>query len=126
MPSGSTGRWVHSMIGCWRPTVSAILGAERRRKDAMAGHVSRREIRIGLVAALPVESAAIRLVLDDVTPLQVRGDPNLYQLATVPSGSPGRPHRVVAAMQSDDGNRNASAVCTDLARSFPDLEHVLM
>src|SRR5262245_3496885 len=83
-------------------------------------------IGIGLVAALAVESAAVQLMVDDVVREPVAGDPNLYRSGWLPSRDPRRPHRVVLAVQTRDGTRNAAALCANLARSFPDLRHVLL
>src|SRR5689334_25413655 len=60
-------------------------------------------IVIGLVTALPVESAAIRVMADGVRPVSVPGDPNLYFLAEMPSRDGSR-HTVVIASQVQDGN----------------------
>ncbi|MBU2667888.1 hypothetical protein KOI35_30690 [Actinoplanes bogorensis] len=81
---------------------------------------------VALVTALPVECAAARQMLDDPVERRVAGDPNHYVTGTVPSSDPRRPHRVVVALQARDGTRNAAAICTDLARSFPGLEVFLM
>src|SRR5687767_12089720 len=82
-------------------------------------------IVIGLVTALPVESAAVRVMADDVRPLSVPGDPNLYFAAEMPSRGGGR-HTVVIASQVQDGNRGAAAICAGLARSFPNLRHIVL
>jgi nucleoside phosphorylase len=84
------------------------------------------EVRVGLVAALPVEAAALRLVIDDVRAQSLPDDPNRYHIGTLPSTTPGHAHRVVAALQAYDGTRSAAAICTDLARSFPQLRIVIM
>src|SRR5262249_4475507 len=44
----------------------------------------------------------------------------------VPSRDPDRPHRVVVATQVQDGTRNAAAICTNMARSFPSLRCIVM
>lgn len=82
-------------------------------------------IVIGLVTALPVESAAIRVMADDVRRVSVPGDPGLYFLAEMPSRDGGR-HTVVIASQVQDGNRGAAAICAGLARSFPSLRHIVL
>jgi nucleoside phosphorylase len=80
----------------------------------------------GLVTALPVECAAMRLMVDDLRPAAVPGDDNLYDVGLLPSSVAGRPHRVVLALQAQDGTRHAAAVATHLVRSFPTLRHVVM
>jgi nucleoside phosphorylase len=92
----------------------------------MAAVPAAAESSIGSVTALPVESAAVRLMVDDLVDEPVRGDPNHYQSGWVPSREPERRHRVVVAMLTRDGTRNAAAICTDLARSFPGLRVFVM
>jgi nucleoside phosphorylase len=89
-------------------------------------HVSIPEITIGLVTALPVESAAMRLMVDKLEPIHVQGDRNLYSAGQVPSRVGSRPHGVVLARQTRDGTREAAAIATGMARSFPHLRHVVM
>lgn len=79
----------------------------------------------GLVTALPVEAAAVRMVVDGLEPLRVAGDPNLYSAGWVPARGGGR-HRVVLVNQVRDARPDAASVATDLARSFPGLRAVVM
>lgn len=88
--------------------------------------VSTTDITVALVTALAVESAAVRLMIDDGRNHAVSRDRNRYLVGWIPSRDSERPHRVVTVLQAQDGTRNAAAVCTDLARSFPDLRLVLM
>jgi nucleoside phosphorylase len=82
---------------------------------------------IGIVTALPVESAAVRLVADGLESAPARaGDPNLYRFATMPSTDAGRPHKVILALQPRDGTRGASAICASMAQSFPRLRAIVM
>lgn len=83
-------------------------------------------VTIGLVTALPIESAAMRLMVDDCRDHRVVGDSNRYQLATVPSTTAGSPHRVVLTVLPADGTRNAAAICADLLRSFPSIRVIVM
>jgi nucleoside phosphorylase len=84
------------------------------------------EVRVGVVTALPWECAAARLFVDDLRGLSVLGDPNHYGSGWMPSKDPSRPHRVVVALQAQDGTRNAAALCSDMARSFPELQVFVM
>lgn len=86
----------------------------------------RHDVRVGIVTALPVECAAVRLVVEDLHDGHVSGDPNHYLAGWLPSKEDDRPHRVVVAMQTQDGTRNAAAICTDLTRSFPGVRCVIM
>jgi len=83
-------------------------------------------ILIGLVTALPVEWAALQLMIEDAVPVDVDGDPSLYLHGTMPSRVPGRLHHVIAVRQVIDGNRSAAVVSTRLASSFPNLRHLVM
>ena len=81
---------------------------------------------VGLVTALPIECAAMRFMVDELEPVTVAGDRGVYHTGTLPSRTPGRPHRVVQPQQAGDGTRHAAAVATGRARSFPSLRHVVM
>jgi nucleoside phosphorylase len=84
------------------------------------------EISIGIVTALPIECAAVRLVVDELSQQAAPGDPHHYRSGWLPSSEPGRPHRVVVALQTDDGTRNAAAICAHMARSFPGMGTFIM
>lgn len=84
------------------------------------------DVHVGIVTALPVECAAVRLLVDDVAEQPATGDPNRYVAGWLPSRDQGRPHRVIVALQTQDGTRNAAAICTDLTRSFPNVRCVVM
>lgn len=84
------------------------------------------DIRIALVTALAVESAAARLMVDDPSPILVHNDPNLYVVGQIPSRGNGLAHKVVLARQTRDGTRDAATIASDLARSFPTLVQVVM
>jgi nucleoside phosphorylase len=58
--------------------------------------------------------------------VSVTGDPNHYHVGPLPSSDPDRPHRVVVTILPQDGTRNASAVSSDLVRSFPSVRCVVM
>lgn len=68
----------------------------------------------------------MRLIIGDLHHLSVQADPNQYVSGWMPSKDPHRPHRVVSALQVHDGTRNASALCADMARSFPELRVFVM
>ncbi|HZN17877.1 MAG TPA: hypothetical protein VFB84_06750 [Micromonosporaceae bacterium] len=87
---------------------------------------SQTDVHVGIVTALPVESAAVRLLVDELRYEPAPGDPNHYLTGLLPSKDEGQPHRVVVAMQTQDGTRNAAAICTDLSRSFPTMRCIIM
>jgi nucleoside phosphorylase len=83
-------------------------------------------VTIGLVTALPIESAAMRLLIDNDVAYTAPGDRGRYRLGTVPSTSVEHPHQVALTVLPLDGTRNAAAVCADLLRSFPAVRAVVM
>ena len=89
----------------------------RRLRDAVTS---------GIVAALPVEAAAMAALVDDLRPFHMPEDPNNYRVGRLPSDDPDRPHRVALAILPRDGTRQAAVSCTNLLRTFPGIQCVLM
>ena len=83
-------------------------------------------VTVGIVTALAVEFAAVRSLVDGPVRLLIPDDPNHYFAGTVPSLDPHRRHGLVMAMLPQDNNKNAAAVCSDLLRSFPSIQTVIM
>ena len=65
-------------------------------------------VTIGLVTALPIESAAMRLLIDNDVAYTAPGDRGGYRLGTVPSTSVEHPHQVALTVLPLDGTRNAA------------------
>lgn len=86
----------------------------------------RDDVTIGIVAALPVESAAIMNLIADTAETRYEGDPNDYRVGHLDSAVPGRPHRVVLTVMANDNTRNAATVCTDMLRTFPRIRCVVL
>ncbi len=84
------------------------------------------EVTIGILAALPVEGAAIARLIDDLRPFQAGDDPSTYRIGQLPSSDPARPHRVALAVLPRDGTRYAAMMCTNLLRTFPGVRCVIM
>lgn len=84
------------------------------------------DVTIGVIAALSVEGAAMRALLDDPLTIRCEGDPNEYRVGHLDSVEPGRPHRIVLVTLPEDNNRNAASTCTDMLRSFPHIRCVIM
>ena len=81
---------------------------------------------IGIVTALPVEGAAVCLLINDLQSVRGVDDPNYYHCGWLPSADPSRPHQVVTTVMPRDGTRGAAAICTDLLRSFHTVRCVVM
>jgi len=90
------------------------------------GRRVRDEVTIGILAALPVEGAAMASLIDDARLFSFSEDPHDYRVGSLPSNDPGRPHRVAMAVLSRDGTRHAAATCADLLRTFPYVRCVVM
>lgn len=73
---------------------------------------------IGIVTALPIECFAVQLVLADVAEANAPGDRATYYTGEVPSRDPGRPHRVVLSLLTEDGGVAAAHRCANLQRSW--------
>jgi nucleoside phosphorylase len=86
----------------------------------------RDDVTIGIVAALPVESAAMANLIADTAEFSYDGDPNDYRVGRLDSAVPGRPHRVVLTVMPNDNTRNAATVCTDMLRTFPRIRCVAL
>ena len=83
------------------------------------------DVSIGIVTALPIEYAAMRLLLDDGREEALPGDHSSYLVGSLP-GQAGRAHGVALAMLTHDGTRNAAAVTTALLVRFPQIRCVVM
>lgn len=92
--------------------------------EATVKHV---EPTIGIVTALPEESAAVRMVLNGLVKSPAMfGDPNTYHTGTLPSTDKHLPHGVVLGLMTRDGTTDAAAMCVSMARSFPQLRIIVM
>jgi nucleoside phosphorylase len=84
------------------------------------------EVTIGILAALPVEGAAMARLIDDLQPFEMESDPNLYRVGSMPSKNPNHPHRVALAVLPKEGTRFAAMMCANLLRTFTQVRCVLM
>jgi nucleoside phosphorylase len=100
-----------------RPVTTAQ--APRRARSSLAP-------TIGIVTAMPVELAAMQALMDEGQRANIQGDPAHYVIGTLLSRSPNKPHRVVLTQMGDTGNDAAAGACTNLARSFESVGHVLL
>ncbi|MEU4236498.1 FxSxx-COOH system tetratricopeptide repeat protein [Actinoplanes sp. NPDC026619] len=84
-------------------------------------------VTIGIVAALWIEGLAMQELIDHVKPLPpIPDDPNHYHIGELPSSEPALAHTVVLTTMPKDSTRNAAAICTNLMRSFPHVQCVVL
>jgi nucleoside phosphorylase len=106
-------------------TMPPVPPPTRDAADDPAARV-RDEVTIGILAALPIEGAAMESLIDDARLFSFADDPHNYRVGSMPSNDPGRPHRVAMVVLSQDGTRHAAATCADLLRTFPCVRCVVM
>ena len=106
----------------------AALDRYRRRivTDQTAAARETRQPTIGIVTALPEEFAAMRALLEDGHEEPQDLDGSTYILGTLPSSIAARPHHVVVTQLTEAGNSLASAAGTNVSRTFPGVNHVIM
>ncbi|MFI7541675.1 hypothetical protein [Actinoplanes sp. NPDC049599] len=75
---------------------------------------------LGIVTALPVECFAVLQMLDDVVEVEAPDgrDESVYYAGTLPSLAPGRPHRIVVTVLTEDAGIAAANACTNMERSW--------
>jgi nucleoside phosphorylase len=83
-------------------------------------------VDFGIVTALPIEYAAIRLLLDRQQSMTLPRDPSHYLLGELPSTRSGRPHTVAVMVLPQDGTRSAAAACTGLLMGFHTIRTIVM
>jgi nucleoside phosphorylase/NTP pyrophosphatase (non-canonical NTP hydrolase) len=109
------------------PLLKLAVIPEDNSLPARLGKLLRAQtVRIGIVAALPKEFAAMRMMLEEETLNPVAGDPNDYIVGTIPTFDEGGYHTVVLTLLKEMGNNSAAATATHLLRSFPTVQDVLM
>ncbi|MEO3859629.1 CATRA conflict system CASPASE/TPR repeat-associated protein [Acrocarpospora sp. B8E8] len=81
---------------------------------------------LGIVTAMPEEFAAMYVMLQDRTRVNIANDRADYILGTLPGPDPDTPHRVVLTLLGDVGNDLAADGCANLARSFGSVALILM
>lgn len=84
------------------------------------------DVRVGIVTALPVERAALEVLVDGAADLSVKQDHHHYRLGWMPSSVAGRPHRVAIGMPTWDGTSSAAAIAAEMLRSFPNLDVLIV
>ncbi|MBS1622913.1 MAG: hypothetical protein JST83_02765 [Bacteroidetes bacterium] len=82
---------------------------------------------IGVVTALPKEFAAMRKVLDDEIPFAEKpdNDNNDYAIGLI-NNLDGKQTKVVIALMKEMGTNNAASTATNLLRSFPEINEIIV
>lgn len=84
-------------------------------------------IRLGIITALPKEFAAMKAMFQESRQYpQIADDPNIYEIGIIPTTDGSGSHIVVLTMLKEMGNNSAAAAATNLLRSFPNIEDILM
>lgn len=84
------------------------------------------EPTIGILTAMPLELHAMRSLLEDVRDASVPRDAAFYVSGTLPSRDDSVPHRVILAQTGATGNNAAADAATNLSRSFPTVDCLIM
>lgn len=83
-------------------------------------------VTIGIMAALPVEGAAVLRLMESVVPFSYPHDQNDYDVGLLPSSDPDQPHVVAVLIMPQDGTRLAASCCANMLRTFPNVQTVIM
>jgi nucleoside phosphorylase len=78
------------------------------------------QYRLAIVTALPKELAAVEVMLDQHSNMTISGDSGLYTVGSIGL------HPVVVTLLPKMGNNLATAVSSNLLRSFPHISDILM
>jgi len=78
------------------------------------------QYQLAIVTALPKEFAAVEVMLDQHHDVAIPGDPVRYTVGTI------SPHSVVVTLLPKMGNNPATAVSSNLLRSFTNISDVIM
>lgn len=84
------------------------------------------DVTIGVIAALPVEGAAMLTLLRHPRRVRVEDDTNDYWVGHLDSVEPARPHRVALTTMPLDNTRYAATTCSEMLRTFPRIRCVIV
>lgn len=118
---------VSLLSAVWPLLNLAVISPEEPALHARLGKLLQAQsCKIGIIAALPKEFAAMTAMLDEPEEKHVAGDPNSYLIGKIPTLQGENAHLVVLTLLKDMGNNSASAATANMLRSFPGVEDVLM
>lgn len=86
----------------------------------------RNRVTIGIIAALASEGAEVTGLLRDSRDFRYNGDPQPYRVGTLVSVLPENPHHVALTVLLQDGTRYAASACSDMLRTFPNVDCVIL
>ncbi len=122
----ASGAVLELLTRVWPLLNLAVIPNDRSLPARLGALLRLQSVRIGIVTALPKEFAAMRVMLDEEAPKAIAGDPNDYVLGRIPSMIGGADHLVVVTLLKEMGNNSAASAATNLLRSFPMVEDILM
>jgi nucleoside phosphorylase/NTP pyrophosphatase (non-canonical NTP hydrolase) len=123
---GASGAVLELLAQVWPLLHLAVIPDDRSLPARLGSLIRAQSVRIGIVTALPKEFAAMRMMLDEEAPMAKTGDPNDYVLGRIQSTVSGIDHLVVVTLLKEIGNNSAASAATNLLRSFPKVEDILM
>ncbi len=110
-----------------RPLLVGAITPDDSSLEGRVGRLLEKETcTIGIITALPVELAAMKLMLDTSQKYPVVGDPNEYLIGTIRSKDQARDHVIAVSLLKDKGNNSAAAAAANILRSFPRITDVVM
>jgi len=115
-------------ILCQFININEFKSEEAEQKDSIPTKINKVDYinTIGIVTALPRELAAMETVLDVNSGTEEKNkDPNDYTIGYIKNKN-GKYIRVVIAVMKEMGTNNASTTCTNMLRSFDDIDDVIM
>ena len=86
----------------------------------------RREVTVAILSVLPVEFAAVRLLIEDPSVEHIASEPGTYVTGAMPSTDPDWPHRVVLSLPHETGIRSTAVEVMRVARSYPGVQAVVV
>jgi nucleoside phosphorylase/NTP pyrophosphatase (non-canonical NTP hydrolase) len=110
----------------WPLLKLAVIPNDGTLQSTLGAALRAQSVKIGIITALPKEFAAMLCMLDEHENVAVANDPNDYVLGRIPSVSGGSDHMVAVTLQKEIGTNGAASAATNLMRSFPNVEDVLM
>lgn len=117
---------VNQLKDLWPSISFAFQKSDKPLLETVGKMIAAESIWLGIVTALPEEYAAVKTLLENVSPFPVSADPNDYVVGTIPAKDGSGAHTVALTLLKTPGNSSAAATATHLIRSFPFVKEVMM